>query len=340
MLHFQKVYFMLKKGLVIIGVFLLTLSSLESSAQDPEFSQFYANPLYLNPALAGANICPRVILNYRNQWPSLKKGYVTYNASYDQYIDKIHGGVGVIVNADVAGDGLLTTTSASLMYAFNLRAGKNLYFQMAVQASFYQKSLGWEKLIFADQYDPSGFIKPTNEQQPDNLNVIFPDFAAGITFGYKSRLYGGVAVHHLTEPNMAFYNSETNKLPMKITADLGYSLPLDGGGGEYGDASKFSLSFNGLYQQQGKWHQINAGVYLLKYPFVIGGWFRHNFENADAFVALIGLTYESLKVGYSYDVSLSNLSGNSGGAHEVSLAWQFGCSEKRRKIKAIKCPEF
>ena len=69
--------------------------SAESFAQDPAFSQFYANPLYLNPALAGSANCPRVILNYRNQWPGIAATYVTYSASYDQYVDAIQGGIGV-----------------------------------------------------------------------------------------------------------------------------------------------------------------------------------------------------------------------------------------------------
>lgn len=55
-------------------------------AQDPEFTQFYANPLYLNPAFAGSQRCPRVALNYRNQWPALSGTFVTSSASYDQHV--------------------------------------------------------------------------------------------------------------------------------------------------------------------------------------------------------------------------------------------------------------
>ena len=68
-------------GLSFIGTYCL--------AQDPQFTQFYANPLYLNPAFAGSTRCPRVGLNYRNQWPSLNKAYITESASYDQHFDAI-----------------------------------------------------------------------------------------------------------------------------------------------------------------------------------------------------------------------------------------------------------
>ncbi len=334
---------MLRKITFIITLFGLILFNSQSYGQDPEFSQFYANPLYLNPALTGANICPRLVLNYRNQWPGLANSFVTYNLSYDMYIEKIYGGIGILVNADNAGDGILKTTSASLMYAFRLRAGENLFFNMAVQGSIYQKALNWDKLQFGDQIDPQqGFIYDTQETPPDNSSVIFPDFAAGVVFGWRGMLHGGVAVHHLTEPDMAFYSQNTNKLPMKITGHLGVNINLDGSSAAFtsDEEPKFYLSPNLLYQQQGPWHQINAGLYLIRYPIIIGGWFRHNFENADAVIALIGLQYENLKVGYSYDLTLSQLKSNTGGAHEVSVSYQFNCIEKRRKIKAIKCPQF
>ena len=333
---------MLRKLLPLTAVALF-LFTLNGYGQDPEFSQFYANPLYLNPALAGANTCPRIILNYRNQWPSLSDGYVTYNISYDQYIDKIFGGVGVLVNTDNAGGGILNTTNASLIYSFRLQAGNDLFINMAVQATFYQRALSWDKLQFEDQIDPQlGFVNTTNEQPPDHSSVVFPDFAAGAVFGWRGILHGGVAVHHLSEPNMAFYSQNPDNLPMKITGHFGGNINLGGGSdGFAGDNEpRFYLSPNVLYQQQGKFHQLNAGIYVVYYPLIIGAWFRNNFENSDAIIALVGLQYQSLKIGYSYDMTLSKLKGNTGGAHEVSVAYQFSCYEKRRKIRTIKCPEF
>ncbi|HQK98508.1 MAG TPA: type IX secretion system membrane protein PorP/SprF, partial [Bacteroidia bacterium] len=74
---------------------LLVGLSLVADAQDPQFTQFYANPLYLNPAFAGSGRCPRVGINYRNQWPALKQTYITTSASYDQHFDALNGGVGL-----------------------------------------------------------------------------------------------------------------------------------------------------------------------------------------------------------------------------------------------------
>lgn len=60
------------KTMVKHFIFLLSALLLSSltvlNAQDAHFTQFYANSLYLNPAFAGAERCPKISLNYRNQW--------------------------------------------------------------------------------------------------------------------------------------------------------------------------------------------------------------------------------------------------------------------------------
>ena len=106
---------MMKKILFHLCFSLLIGFNNDIKAQDPAFSQFFANPLYLNPAMAGTNICPRVSLNHRNQWPGIGKTYVTYSASYDQYVDKLGGGLGFSVAKDVAGAGNLNTTHISCL---------------------------------------------------------------------------------------------------------------------------------------------------------------------------------------------------------------------------------
>jgi type IX secretion system PorP/SprF family membrane protein len=107
-----------KAGLIlfiVLGVFV------ELKAQDPQFTQFYANPTYLNPAFAGTARCPRICLNYRNQWPNLSGTYVTYSASYDQHFDALAGGIGILITTDDQARGTLKTTTASFMYSYLYR---------------------------------------------------------------------------------------------------------------------------------------------------------------------------------------------------------------------------
>ena len=61
----------------------LFLGVFRGMAQDPHFSQYYAAPTYLNPAFAGTGADHRFIANYRNQWPDISNGFITYAFSYD-----------------------------------------------------------------------------------------------------------------------------------------------------------------------------------------------------------------------------------------------------------------
>ena len=330
----------MSRRFAVIVLFSLTFFIGEVFAQDPEFSQFYANPLYLNPALAGVTICPRATASYRNQWPGLGKAFNTYNVAYDQYVNFLHGGIGVLVTADRAGGGNLNTTVISLMYAYKFNLSTHLQASGAIKAGYYQRHLAWENLTFEDMIDPQGgFILPTSEKQPDNSTVGVPDFSAGIFLAYDDLVYGGIAVDHLTQPKIGFYADNSTPLYMKYTVHIGSVINLNKNGSADEDR-EFSISPNILYQQQFNFHQLNIGLYLTIDPFVGGLWFRHNFENADAIIPMLGFHYKNLRVGYSYDYTVSRLKGVSGGAHEVSASWQFPCIEKRRHIRAIKCPRF
>ncbi|MFO8086320.1 MAG: type IX secretion system membrane protein PorP/SprF [Bacteroidales bacterium] len=328
---------MLKKFTFIIAILILILSGKELRSQDPHFSQFYANPLYLNPAFAGSNICPRLTVNYRNQWPAITGAYVTYNAGYDQYFDKIGGGLGLLATADRSGEGVLNSTHFSFMYAYRLEVSNNFHINAGLQATYFQKSVDWNKLTFGDQIDPKwGFVNQTNEPS-GAYESSGPDFSAGL-LGYTNNLYVGFAVHHLTEPDEGFRNY--SELPMKYTGHAGFHINLSGGSYRHASDDDPTLSPNLMYQQQGDFHQINYGMYFNAKPIVAGMWFRQFFEGSDALVVLAGFEYKKFKFGYSYDITVSKLSDASGGAHEVSMGLEFNCPPQKKKLHKIECPTF
>jgi type IX secretion system PorP/SprF family membrane protein len=303
-------------------------------AQDAEFTQFYANPIYLNPAFAGTFRCPRVSLNYRNQWPSLRDAFVTYSATYDQHVEALSGGVGVMITSDRAGTGALTTNSAALVYSYQLPITRKFSIQAGAQVNYTEKSVDWDQLTFGDQIDPRrGFVYTSQEQQTSEPNR-FPDFSVG-ALGFSERFFGGFAVHHLTEPNETVVEDGDSPLPRKYTVHGGAVIPVRVAGVEKG-----VISPNLMYRSQGGSNQLNFGLYGTRGPIVGGLWFRQNFNNSDAFIALIGFYMDSFKVGYSYDITVSELSNQSGGAHELSFTLQFGCRKKRVKWRTARCPTF
>lgn len=333
---------MLKNKKTILLVLLLLASGYQViRSQDLTYSQFYANPLYLNPALAGAESCPRVFLNYRNQWPSLPGAFASYAASFDGYSDFLHGGYGVQVDYNKAGEAAISKMMASAIYAYRLNVSSEMTAHLAVQAGYGQRSLRWDELVFASGIDPGTGdpLPPGPPPQDFTGDVSYLDFATGMLIGYQDKYFFGAAVHHLSQPDISFMGSSEYPLNMKITVHGGANI-----GGEGRSRRSYSpslmISPNFLYQQQGEYRHLNLGSYFTFEPFVAGIWYHHAFENPDAMIISLGISQEQYRIGYSYDYTLSGLSNATGGAHEISLVWIFDCDKKRKRSRAIKCPTF
>lgn len=304
---------------------------LSANAQDPNFTQFYASPLYLNPALAGNKICTRVNVSYRMQWPGVYGTYSTVAASVDKLAYKIKGGVGLMVMNDRAAKGTLNTTGIGLVYAPTVPLGKRVSATAAIQVGYWQKTVNWSKLNFGDQIDPRrGFVNETSET-PGVQSVGNFDLAAGMLISSKHFFAGG-AIHHILQPNESFMNG-VSILPRKYTIHAGANIPLNNAN-KYSDEA--SISPNILFQKQGDFTQLNLGLYAKKGAIVGGLWYRGN----DSFIVLIGIEANSMRIGYSYDVTISKLTNASAGAHEVTLGYQFSCKVPKPKYRAGICPSW
>lgn len=313
------------------------------NAQDIGFSQFYANPLYLNPAFAGSKVAPRFSITYRNQWPKLVSAFQTVSASYDQYIPSLHGGIGAIVLADRQGDhGALKSGYFGAIYSFRFQVAREVYINAGLQASLCNVGLEWNfsHMRFPDQIDPNqGFIYQTAAQEPDETSKWYADFSAG-AMAYGDFWYAGVSAAHLSRPSQGFYSED--RIPIKYTLHAGALINVSK---ERRRTSSLGLgtpiiSPNFIYQYQGTLHYFNYGLYLDWMPFLVGLWYRNGVENSDAFIFMVGLQQDHFKLGYSYDVTVSKLANQTAGAHELTLGFLLPVPEQHKKIKAIRCPSF
>lgn len=322
----------LKKLGITFAVALFAITN--ASAQDPHFTQFYANPIYLNPAFAGARKCPQISTVYRNQYPEFA-AFRTISAAYDQFVDALGGGIAVQVLDDNAGNGTLKITEISGAYAYHLTLSRNWSLNVALQAGVRQRTLDWSNLRFGDQIDNLyGFVRPTAEV-PGAENVLHADIGSGFLL-YSEVFYMGAAFHHMTEPDD--FHLVEGRLPMKMTYHAGAQIPLGRRTSIGGNGTTLNPSI--LYQQQGAFQQLNTIISLTREMFTGGISYRHAFENPDAITALLGFTVDRLSIGYTYDFTLSDLSNKGGGAHEVSLSFQLPCKPKKKKYKTINCPKF
>ena len=331
-------------ALITIGFFGL------AKAQDPLFSQFYATPMVMNPAFAGTTYAPRLSATYRNQWPTHSDNgtaYATYAASYEQFIPTVNSGIGIMVLTDAAGEGLLKTTNFSANYAYRIAFNDDFNVRLGINAGFKQSNINWDKLVFLDQLNPiTGAVDPfgnpniSNEQRPQDLTTTVFDVGAGI-LAYTSKFYGGISLQHLTTPDEGFYKTNQSLLdglPLRTSIHAGAEFIVKEGNKR--TPSSF-VSPNILFAKQGDQGQINAGAYYNHGIVFAGGWFRYAFTNADAMIAMVGVQYDILKIGYSYDFTLGSSVSSSGGAHEISLVLNFDNSEavrsKRRAERYNDC---
>lgn len=323
-----------------VGYSLLMLGFVLLHAQDPQFSQFFANQVILSPAFTGITEGPRLALAYRMQWTAIPGYYRTFAAAYDQpvFFGNIRNGLGLSFMADQAGEGNLTKLTVLLNYALHIQLTNTSALSLGLSGGIMQASIDFFRLRFPDQIDPNaGFILPTQERNFFQ-NRIHEDVNAGALY-YNRYIYVGTSVMHITQPQQRFYNVSlpnpaAARLPIRANFFAGAQIPIDRnreGTQTIGPAI--------MYRIQQPFQQLDLGLYYTIDPLVFGVWYR----NKDAIIGLVGLQKGMFRVGYSYDYTISTLTNRiSAGSHEVSLVIEFE-KERRRGIKHrgnYPCPRF
>lgn len=315
----------------ILCALLLGCSSLSVVAQDNHYTQFFANKVYLNPAFAGTEICPRLILGFRDQWPGIPGEFVSYTASYDASYQNI--GFGLLINGDDAGRETIKTNNVSAIISPKIRLDGVWTLSFALEAGMVSKRLNHESLVYGSQLDPNGPNGLPQEITEDRADLDL-DLSTGALI-YAKNFYAGYSMHHVMEPNISFMDSES-PLYRRHTVHVGgnINLPTDQRSKRLGIGPKLSPQF--IYQQQGPAREINLGLYYVKNRFTTGLWYR----NQDALAVLIGVQTKSFSFGFSYDITTSKLMDNSGGSIEISTAYKFKCRKRRKSPPRLACPSF
>lgn len=303
-------------------------TSLQVKGQDPEFSQFYANPIYLNPAFTGTSSLPRVVVNYRNQWPNHGNTYTTYNLSYDKFINSTTGGIGFKTIYDRQLNGVINSFNTSFTYSEHFYLGEGMFFSMALESGFIYKQFNTSGLIFPGMIDQgTGIINGGYPMPTENGEKLIPDFSFG-TVGQFNDYYFGIAIHHLTQPDQSIISGDNaGKLPRKFTFHAG-AKTHEFHRGLF--SREFTLSPNFIYQQQGSFKQFNLGLYMKETWITFGLWYRNNLSyrpNTMTFMA--GYQTAKFQFGYSFDFSTSNVAAYSAGSHEISMIFFIGQYHRR-----------
>jgi type IX secretion system PorP/SprF family membrane protein len=314
-----------------------------AQAQDMHFTQFYSSPLFLNPAMTGLNVCSRVTLTYRNQWPGIARSFNSYMLASDHYISDAKIGVGMLMANDQAGSGNLMTTLVSPSFAYELRVSQEFGIRFGIQPGLAQRRINYNKLVFGDQISRGGDVSTVEISKPSKT---YFDAGTGILF-YTKQYWGGFALSHITQPNVSLTGTKS-KLPVKYSLHGGYSHLLNED--ERDELKRKSITSVFHYRHQKKFDQFDFGLYYRENVFTVGLWYRglnlvksyrKGYQNNDALCAIIGLQNKRTNFGYSYDVTISKLAAISQGAHEISISYQLCNPKKKRKVRlTLDCPKF
>ena len=316
-------------------------------AQDPHFSQFFASPLTLNPALTGKfSGSYRVTGNYRNQWPTINNAYVTtaFSADFHLLQQKIPNndtwGFGMAGYNDKSANGAVSFNFASLSTAYHKGLDEDGYHQIGAgfQVSYANMLINTSMLNFEDQLTANGFTGVTSETfNGATLSSKYLDINAGFIYNGstsdKNNFYIGVSLYHINRPKQSF-NGGQYVLSPRATIH---------GGGYFPVSPHATLHMSALHMTQGGASETMLGgaIQLIANPDVekpasiyAGSWLRLN----DALIPYLGLEFNDLRIGVSYDLNSSGLktaSLNRGGI-EVSLIYIRRPSDQR----PINCPKF
>lgn len=334
----------MKKSLILVFLGLLFLGSL--CAQDIQYSQYYANPIYLNPATVGNTDKSRVGVNFRNQWPALDQTFVAYSAYFDFYDERINSGFGVLVQGANESFTHTSTHEIGFIYSYRLKLSEFNFIQAGFQGSFLSRDAFFDQVILGTQLDIDKgiLIGQPGAGFEGGSQLRSADVHAGLIY-YGRNIWLGISGAHLIRPPISYLLNGDNRLGIKTSIHGGYRISLAPGDiNDYFNNTdqERSLSIGFNYKKQGQYSQLDLGTEFFFEPLVLGLWYRglptkYNLPNNESLIAVVGISLESgIELGYSFDFPISKFGfGSTGGAHELSLRYVFS---QRNQVKKYYAP--
>jgi type IX secretion system PorP/SprF family membrane protein len=330
------------RNLLLLTMF-LALSVIESNAQDPQFSQFYATPLYLSPSYAGTVKKSRLMLDNRIQWASLPSAYSTISLAGDHNYQKRNFGVGFVFTRDVAGEGRLAQNTIGVLYAYRLEIKDIVTFRPGIGFYYTLTSVDFLRNTFFDQLNQAGQgSASTVAVIPSDNQRGYPDATVSLLV-HTAGVWLGFTADHLLRQNQSLIRY-LDYIQVKYTAFGGARIPL-ANNSLFSQGQSLSASF--LYKKQGYFNQLDLSLIYSSRPYMVGISFRgipflkqnmSYYNSTDAIVLHIGYSFKDFTFAYSYDLTISKLATATGGAHEFSVIYDLSELASPKRRKAMPCP--
>jgi len=273
--------------------------------QDPQFTQFMADRLSINPAYAGSKDAICGTLLYRNQWTGFDGAPKTMLFNGHAPIKSINSGIGLTFFNDNLGQ--ISTNILRLHYSYHLKLG-SYFLNAGLSVGIYNSAIG-NNWIAIDN--------PLEDNSIPNIgqsNTAF-DGSFGLYFHRPGKMYAGLSSTHLTQGDLEDVNV---RIARHYYFMAGYIHELN---------SSFNLNPNVLVKSDiaSTQYDVNLNAEYLSGNNMI--WLGVTYRTVDAIAPQLGYQHQfgksTLRVGYSYDITTSKLSNYSNGSHEISLNFCF-----------------
>ncbi|RFS17509.1 type IX secretion system membrane protein PorP/SprF [Emticicia sp. C21] len=314
----------MKKFYIVI----LSLTFFTASAQqDTQFSHYYFNQLFFNPATAGSENVTRFQALYRTQYTGYQSTFDDGGAPVSQVISAnmplrmIKSGVGLTFVNDKIGSSI--QRDLKLSYAYHIPVGGS-QLAIGVNGGLYTRGIDYGRLRPRDENDP---LLGTGVISQSSL-----DLGAGAYF-YNPSYSIGLSVNHLNEPKFSLASTgATNVLDRSAyltgTMLFGVSYMID-------VSPMFILSSN---LSNMSITSFSAGaIATYDNTYYLGASYRVG----DAVTALLGanILNGSLRVGYAIDVIVGGAQAKSATTHEVMLSYALSPPRAGKK-SIIRTPRY
>jgi type IX secretion system PorP/SprF family membrane protein len=279
--------------------------------QAPLFSQYMHNEYVLNPAVAGSKTYTPIRSVIRSQWTGIEGQPNTQTLSIHGRLKRHTGIGGYIFNDNI---GPISQTGVSASYAYHMQLGETSQLSLGLGAMAYLYKLKTNELHFDSQGSTDNVL---NE---GNFKAFYPNFSFG-AFYYSEKFYAGISVPELMQTKI------TSSEEFFIMKQVRHYYLMSGYTFHMGEKYKLEPSTLVKYVH-GAPVELDLSAKFTAYDkFSLGASYRSN----DAVVAFLGFTFqERWHLGYSYDITMTELSKYTRGSHELMLGYDI--------VKTVKQP--
>ncbi|MBN2891139.1 MAG: PorP/SprF family type IX secretion system membrane protein [Bacteroidales bacterium] len=313
------------RRIIFTILLILTVNSLDAQ-QDPQVSHYFFMKEFYNPAYAGydGEICANFLSH--QQWRGFENAPFTNMLTLDTDLPSLgiqsldNAGIGINFVNDQYGFVTDFRGNISLSYNFDLPIG-SLRIGLSPGAFSKKFEAQWK---FPDQ---------TETIMTDQTNVFVFDIGGGIYYSV-SNLFVSFSSFHITRPSF-YFEVDNNSVGSIFLVNhyylmAGYNLSLSN--------SALEITPSVFFKSDGREIQYDINIFALYNKKI---WASVTYRNKDALAFFVGTSYfNNIRLGLSYDITLSYLNRVSNGTLEAYVGYCFSFikpanAQKYRNVKTL-----